>query len=293
MKKSRQKNSFTDRSDRTLALYLKDISRYPLLTEEESLRLARIIRQGGPEAETARKRFIEANLRYVVTVAKSYNFSIVPLMDIISEGILGLIQAVDTYDVSLGYKFTSYADPVIRHAIEDSLGILSSVVPQPSSQQQTIREYNRMNDKMMQLYQRPLSIEEFCENTGSKRDTLLKALSASQQSISLDAPLKVGEEEDIDCTLGARLSGTVRTDSALDRESIPIEIQGIMSKTLSNKEMYVLRNSMGMEGEEYSLESLSDELHVTTDRVRQIKNQAQTKLKASRYADRLRELLAA
>lgn len=292
MKKSRQKISFTDHNDIALKRYLRDIDRHPLLTDEEIVRLTRVIKAGGPDAEVARERFVNANLRYVVRVAKNYDYDLVPLMDLISEGNLGLMQAVDTYDVSKGYKFTTYADTVIRHAIEDALGDLNSVVSQPSGQRQTVREYNRMNDEMMQLYQRPITLDEFCEATGSKPDTVHKALTASMRSVSLDAPLEEDGEDD-NHTSDARLVDTVRADSALERESASVGIRVVMLKVLSGDEIYVLKNAMGLESEEYSLERIAEDLNVTTDRVRQIRKKALTKLRTSQYADILREILAA
>ena len=296
MPKRKNSNSpivFTDRSNASFDLYLKDVSKRPLLSPEESHTLLATMKAGGPQAEAARKRFIEANLRYVITVAKQCDRGVVPISELIQEGSLGLIKAVDTFDESLGYTFTTYADPIIRHQIEYVQVEQNAATKAPVGQLQAIREFNQLDQKCRQDNLRPLTLDEFCEATGNKPDTMAKAMATTQGHTSLDTVIRHDDDDDGGCTLGDLQKAHERSDDTLIRESNSIEIQDFLRNELTDREIFVINSLYGLSGDTYFLDDIADRLGVSVDRVRQIEKSALNKLKSSPHADCLRVLLAA
>lgn len=285
--------SFTNRSDELFNFYLKEVRRHKRLTPEESHELLVAMHAGGPEALAARNRFVEGNLRYVVSVAKNYNHPILSIMDLIQLGNEGLVHAVETFDEALGFQFASYADKIIRHAIEKGLDDFSAAVTQSQLQTQIVRDYKRMNEQMLQSKHRILSIEEYCEISDNKYDTVVKALAAAKRYESLDAPTNLYSDEDDVLTLGDTLSCSTRCDAELDKESISLDIQDILSKVLNDKEQFVINNLYGLKGKNRYIDDLAKTLAVSEDRVRQIHIKAVKKLKQASCGDRLIACFAA
>lgn len=158
--------SITDRGDICVTNYLRDVNRYETISAEEEAELSRLIKKGGKEGERAKERLINANLRFVISVANQYKMKGMELADIISEGNMGLVKAAQNFDDTRGFKFISYAVWWIRQSIIAAIGNYSTTLRLPSNQQRLLQEYHRMNREMMQIEQRNITIEEFCEATG-------------------------------------------------------------------------------------------------------------------------------
>lgn len=284
--------SFTDRSNEQFNSYLKDIHAYELLTPDEAPTLFQDLHAGGPRALDARNRLVEANLRFVITVAKSYDHGVVPLEDIVQYGNLGLISAAETFDESRGVKFTSYANTVIRNNIERNLCQLATTATLSQSLPHIASDYNRMSAKMLQEEQRMLTIDEFCEATGNKYATVIKALAAIERQSSLDTPLSGCHDDDDAITLGGTLSSYMHSDAALIKESNKLEIQDILHKVLNSNEAFVLNKVFYQNDGNFFPEDIASELGLSSDRVRQIYKKALVKLKNSPYSDRLRACAA-
>jgi RNA polymerase primary sigma factor len=278
LEKSR-KTSFDEGS---LDLYLKEISRYPLITREEEARLARRIRDGDPEALD---KLCRSNLRFVVSVAKKYQNQGVALSDLINEGNLGLIRAAHKFDETKGIKFISYAVWWIRQAILQALAEQSRIVRVPLNRAGTLHRIGRRSNALLQELGREPSAEEIAKGMDISLEEVRKTLSISQAHLSLDAPLTPGEDNKLLDYLPDEFNPSP-DESAFDtalREAISDSLDG-----LKPREAKILRLYYGLDGNEaMTLEEIGSVLGITRERVRQIKEKALNRL---RHVSRARAL---
>ncbi len=277
--------SLTGRSqpfDDSLDLYLQEISRYPLIDQEEEARLAQGIRRGEEEALV---KLVRANLRFVVSVSKKYQNQGVPLHDLISEGNLGLIRAAHKFDETRGVKFISYAVWWIRQSILQALAEQSRIVRVPLNRVATLHRIAKYRAARLQELGREPNAIEIARGLGLTEAEVEQALTLSRSPVSLDAPFVPGEDGRLIDYLPDRVSQGPDEETY---EKLLTEALSDTLATLAEREARVLRLYFGLGGEEpRSLEEIGELLGVTRERVRQIKEKALDHL---RHASRRRAL---
>jgi RNA polymerase primary sigma factor len=264
----------TNREAPSLDKYLHEIGKVPLITAEEEVQLARKIRNGD---EQALERLINANLRFVVSVAKQYQNQGLSLPDLINEGNLGLIKAAQRFDETRGFKFISYAVWWIRQSILQALAEQARIVRLPLNKIGSINKINNTFARLEQEFQREPTFNEIAEALDIAPKDVKEALKISSRHVSMDAPLKADEENTLyDVLLH---SESESPDSHLLDDSLRREIERSLS-TLSPREADIVRLYYGLNGEPpYSLEEIGKLFNLTRERVRQIKEKAIKRLK--------------
>ena len=280
-----QESTYYD-EDEPIKLYMKDIGKVPLLDAEEETKLAK---QASLGDEEARKRLAEANLRLVVSVAKHYNGCGLALLDLIQEGNLGLMKAVEKFDYTKGYKFSTYATWWIRQAVTRAIADQSRTIRIPVHMVETMNRVNRTSRRLLQEYGREPTPEEIAEAMNLPVERVLEISKISQEPVSLETP--IGEEED--SHLGDFIQDEhipVPADEAahtLLRE----QLEKVMD-TLSEREQKVLALRFGLEdGKPHTLEEVGREFQVTRERIRQIEAKALRKLRHPTRSRKLRDFL--
>ena len=193
MKQFKINKNITNRSEESLDRYLVEISRVPMITPEQEVELAQIIRKGGKKGDKAKEKLVTANLRFVVSVAKQYQHQGVPLPDLINEGNLGLITAADKFDETRGFKFISYAIWWIRQSILQAIADYSSMVRRPQSQIAISNKIKNATNEFIQKQQRYPSAEELSDIISLEIDKIEKAIQAEAYVASIDAPITEDE----------------------------------------------------------------------------------------------------
>ncbi|HYN36118.1 MAG TPA: sigma-70 family RNA polymerase sigma factor [Actinomycetota bacterium] len=276
------KSKKTGFDEGSLDLYLKEISRYPLITREEEARLACGIRRGDREALD---KLCRSNLRFVVSVAKKYQNQGVALSDLINEGNLGLIRAAHKFDETKGIKFISYAVWWIRQAILQALAEQSRIVRVPLNRAGTLHRIGRRSNALLQELGREPSAEEIANGMDISIDEVRKTISISQAHLSLDAPMTPGEDNKLLDYLPDEYNPSP-ADNAFDtalREAIQDSLD-----SLKPREAKILRLYYGLDSNEaMTLEEIGSVLGITRERVRQIKEKALNRL---RHVSRARTL---
>jgi RNA polymerase primary sigma factor len=264
----------TNREAPSLDKYLHEIGKVPLITAEEEVQLARKIRNGD---EQALERLINANLRFVVSVAKQYQNQGLSLPDLINEGNLGLIKAAQRFDETRGFKFISYAVWWIRQSILQALAEQARIVRLPLNKIGSINKINNTFARLEQEFQREPTFNEIAEALDIAPKDVKEAMKISSRHVSMDAPLKADEENTLyDVLLH---SESESPDSHLLDDSLRREIERSLS-TLSPREADIVRLYYGLNGEPpYSLEEIGKLFNLTRERVRQIKEKAIKRLK--------------
>ncbi|HZJ73517.1 MAG TPA: RNA polymerase sigma factor RpoD/SigA [Perlabentimonas sp.] len=264
----------TNRETVSLDKYLHEIGKVDLLTAEEEVNLARRIREGDKEALN---HLVKANLRFVVSVSKQYQNQGLSLPDLINEGNLGLIKAAQRFDETRGFKFISYAVWWIRQAILQALAEQSRIVKLPLNKIGSINKVNRAFTKLEQKFEREPSIEELAEVLELAPKDIKEALKSSSKHISMDAPISPDEEGNMyDILL---INETPAPDRGLLNDSLRKEIERALA-TLTPREASIIRLYFGLNGKhQHTLEEIGEELDLTRERVRQIKEKAIKKLK--------------
>src|ERR671917_454232 len=277
-------NQITNRDSATIEKYFNEISKVELPTRDEEVARARRIKQGDQQAL---EKLVKANLRFVVSVAKQYHHSKVPLNDLINEGNLGLIKAAKMFDETKGFKFISYAVWWIRQSILQALAEQGRLVRLP---QNKIGTYNKANKAYMafeQEHEREPSTEELAEILEMSETEINNIFQSNTRHTSLDAP--VHEAEDV--AMGDLLEGNDDTDDDVMKDSLRAEIRRVL-KSLSPREAEIVNAYFGLDGENgVTIEQIGQKYDLTKERIRQIKERAIKRLQKARYSNALKAYL--
>ncbi|MBQ4395113.1 MAG: RNA polymerase sigma factor RpoD/SigA [Paludibacteraceae bacterium] len=264
--------SITNRESASLDKYLQEIGREELISVDREVELAGRIRNGD---RAALEELVRSNLRFVVSVAKQYQNQGLSLPDLINEGNLGLIKAAEKFDETRGFKFISYAVWWIRQSILQALAEQSRIVRLPLNQVGSMNKINKALQRFEQEHERRPSAEELAEALDMPVDKIAETLKMSGRHVSVDAPFVEGEDNSlIDVMVN---EDSPNADRGLINESLSTEINRALA-TLTPREADILRKFFGIGTPEKTLEEIGDELHLTRERVRQIKEKAIRKL---------------
>lgn len=278
-------NSITSRGSQSLEDYLNDISKQPLLTAEEEVKLAQRIRNDDREAL---ERLVCANLRFVVSVAKQYQNQGLTLPDLINEGNIGLIKAAEKFDETRGFKFISYAVWWIRQSILQALAEQSRIVRLPLNQVSAVSRINKLIMKFEQEHERKPSAYELSELIDETPEKIRDSLRANGRPMSINAPLGDGD----DSTLLEVISdeSTPQADRGMIDISLATEIERMLD-TLDEREKTIVEMCFGINNREMTLEEISEKFGLSRERVRQIREKALLKLRHSNKKNLLQEYL--
>ena len=287
MRQFKSSQHITGRSSVSVINYLRDVNRYPMATIEEEVQLAQAIRRGGKEGERARQRLIEANLRFVITVANQYRQHNMELADLISEGNIGLIKAAERFDDTRGFKFVSYAVWWIRQSIQQAISEQEQIIRMPLNQQGLQQMYNLLLNETMQTEQRRPTAEEFAAFAGIDIKKAEDTLNGFLATVSMDAPIR----EDADMTIVDNLSSGNRSDQMMERESMKNDLHKLLLLSLTKKERAIISRTYGLNGQEETLGDVGLDMGLSRERVRQIKENALRKIRFSAHKDTLAQYL--
>lgn len=277
--------AITSRGSESLDRYLQDISSKKMVSPDEEVELARMIHNGD---KAALERLVDANLRFVVSVAKQYQGQGMSLIDLINEGNVGLIQAAQMFDETRGFKFVSYAVWWIRQSILHALARDSRLVRLPLNQIGYVSKVHRFYNNFVQKNERQPSIDEIAEALGIEREKVNAALLTSGRHVSMDAPLV--EDEDT-CMLDLLQSrDTESSDSSLVSDSLKEEVHRALSM-LSEREEQVIKMYFGIETPEMGLEEIGQKMGLSRERVRQIKEKSLNILRSAQIGSVLKEYM--
>lgn len=267
-------------------MYLKEIGKVPLLSAEEEIELAKRMEEGD---EAAKKRLAEANLRLVVSIAKRYVGRGMLFLDLIQEGNLGLIKAVEKFDYRKGYKFSTYATWWIRQAITRAIADQARTIRIPVHMVETINKLIRVSRQLLQELGREPQPEEIAEKMDMSVDRVREILKISQEPVSLETP--IGEEED------SHLGDFIQDDNVpvpADAAAFTLLKEQLVEvlNTLTDREQKVLRLRFGLDdGRARTLEEVGKEFNVTRERIRQIEAKALRKLRHPSRSRKLKDYL--
>ncbi len=272
--------------DDPVRMYLKEIGKVPLLSAEEEIELAQRMENGDEEAK---KRLCEANLRLVVSIAKRYVGRGMLFLDLIQEGNLGLIKAVDKFDYRKGYKFSTYATWWIRQAITRSIADQARTIRIPVHMVETINKLIRVSRQLLQTYGREPTPEEIAGEMGISVEKVREIQKIAQEPVSLETP--IGEEED--SHLGDFIPDEdVPAPAEAAAFSMLKEQLVEVLDTLTEREQKVLKLRFGLEdGRSRTLEEVGKEFDVTRERIRQIEAKALRKLRHPSRSKKLKDYL--
>lgn len=278
----------TNRETASLDKYLVEIGRVDLISAQEEVELARRIKMGD---QKALDRLTRANLRFVVSVAKQYQNQGLTLPDLINEGNLGLIKAAQRFDETRGFKFISYAVWWIRQSILQALAEQARIVRLPLNKIGSIGKINRAYSELEQKLERPPSADELAEHLDLTVSDVKQALSSSGRHISMDAPLKEGDESSSSMYDILPNDGLPTPEKDLIHESLQKEINRSLT-TLTMREADVLKLYFGLDGNrQMSLDEIGTRFDLTRERVRQIKEKAIRRLKHTSRSKMLKAYL--
>lgn len=264
----------TNRDSESLDRYLNEIGKFELISDYEEVELAEKIKKGDSEAAT---KLANANLRFVVSVAKQYQNQGLTLPDLINEGNLGLIKAVNRFDPTYGFKFITYAVWWIRQSILQAIAEQSRIIRLPLNKIGNIKKVQKAFIKLEQKHGRPPTNDEVASELNILVNEVNQVLKINTSHISLDAPVREGE----DSTLYNFVSSDDEKypDEDLMLDSLRLEINRALS-TLEDREAKVIKAYFGLSGKHsMTLEEIGEEYSLTRERVRQIKEKATRKLK--------------
>ena len=275
------------RLDDPVRMYLKEIGRIKLLSPEEELDVAKRMAEGD---EDARRRMSEANLRLVVSIAKRYVGRGMQLLDLIQEGNLGLIKAVEKFDYTKGYKFSTYATWWIRQSITRAIADQARTIRIPVHMVETINRVLRTSHAMVQRLGREPTTREIADELKIDENKVEEVLKIAQEPVSLETP--IGEEED------SHLGDFIQDDESSQPSEeasytlLREQLEEVLS-TLTPREEQVLRMRFGLvDGKPHTLEEVGKEFDVTRERIRQIESKALRKLRHPSRSRKLRDFLS-
>ena len=272
--------------DDPVRMYLKEIGKVPLLTADEEIEIAKRMEEGDEEAK---RKLAEANLRLVVSIAKRYVGRGMLFLDLIQEGNLGLIKAVEKFDYRKGYKFSTYATWWIRQAITRAIADQARTIRIPVHMVETINKLIRVSRQLLQEYGREPQPEEIAKEMQIPVEKVREIIKIAQEPVSLETP--IGEEED------SHLGDFIPDDDApapADAASFTLMKEQLMSvlDTLTPREEKVLRLRFGLDdGRQRTLEEVGKEFNVTRERIRQIEAKALRKLRHPSRSKKLKDFL--
>ena len=274
MRQLKIQKSITNRNSEALDKYLVEIGRAPMVSIEEEIELAQAIKKGGRAGERAKNKLVEANLRFVVSVAKQYQHQGLTLTDLIDEGNIGLIKAAERFDETRGFKFISYAVWWIRQSILQAIAEQSRIVRLPLNQVGSLNKVNHEINKFEQENLRRPSVEEIADRG---------------HHVSIDAPF--GDDDD-NAMVDVMSSGDdSRTDKQVDHESMAMELKQVLGQVLKERERQIVCACFGIGEPEKGLEEIGDKMGLTRERVRQIREKSISKLRESGYVKILMKYL--
>ena len=276
--------------DDPVRMYLKEIGKIPLLTPEEELEVAKdLVSDDEKTRDAARKRMSEANLRLVVSIAKRYVGRGMQLLDLIQEGNLGLMKAVEKFDYSKGYKFSTYATWWIRQSITRAIADQARTIRIPVHMVETINKVLRTSHAMVQTLGREPTTQEIADELHMDIQKVEEILKIAQEPVSLETP--IGEEDD------SHLGDFIQDDDAsqpAEEASYTLlreQLEEVL-KTLTPREEQVLRMRFGLlDGKPHTLEEVGKKFDVTRERIRQIESKALRKLRHPSRSKKLRDFL--
>ncbi|MEH6305704.1 RNA polymerase sigma factor RpoD/SigA [Olivibacter sp. CPCC 100613] len=278
-------DSITNRNNRSLSLYLNEVSKFELISADEEVSLAEKIRAGD---QSALERLTKANLRFVISVAKQYQYQGLVLEDLINEGNAGLVKAAKRFDETKGFKFISYAVWWIRQSIISAISIQSRVVRLPGNQISNLIKLRRSQAEMEQRLEREPSAEELAIELGTSTQQIIASLVNAERQISIDAPSVFSEEERL---LDSLASSDPATDQQLMEDSLYLRIDMVLKK-LSPRERQILTMFYGLSNSEpQTLDEIAYQLKLTPERIRQLKTKALLYIKHSSSGRDLRQHL--
>ena len=284
MKSFKITQSITDRQDASLGIFFKEVSKLPMIDINKEIELSRRVKKGDMKAAD---ELVKANLRFVISVAKQYQNKGLPLVDLIQEGCIGVIEASRRYDESKGFRFISYAVWWIRQAIMHAISDQCRTVRVPMSQVVYMNKISKATEKFEQEYGRKPLPEEIESETNLTSDKIFFTLSSSSRSVSLESPFK---DEEAGCLLDViPNSNSEDTDKTLIQDSISQELEDVLDK-LSFRERDILRMSFGLGMMPMQNEEIASRFGIGCERVRQIQHEAIDKIK-SNYSYLLKDLL--
>ena len=272
--------------DDPVKVYLKEIGRVPLLTPEEEVELAERMAKGDP---AARKRLSEANLRLVVSIAKRYVGRGMQFLDLIQEGNLGLIKAVEKFDHTKGFKFSTYATWWIRQAITRAIADQARTIRIPVHMVETINKVKKVSSQLLHKNGHDPSAEEIAEELDMPIDKVREIMRVAQEPVSLETP--IGEEEDSHLGDFIEDPDAPAPADAASHTLLKEQLEDVLS-TLTPREKKVLELRFGLEdGRNRTLEEVGKEFNVTRERIRQIEAKALRKLRHPSRSKRLKDFL--
>jgi RNA polymerase primary sigma factor len=279
-----KKKKHTADDENVIAIYLKEINRIPLLSKEEEDFYARKAADGD---DLSKKKLVKANLRFVVNVAKKYQNHGIPLIDLISEGNIGLLTAIEKYDINRGYHFISYAVWWIRQAILKAICEKSRMIKLPLNKANELVQIEKAKKELQKENGVIPEIKEIAKYLGMEVDYVARLINISRDLISLETPVFIEKDS---TTLSDFIEGTQyqTPDETMIRKGLAEDINSIL-KTLSQKEAEVIMDRFGLNGRKpLSLKEIGEKFNLSKERIRQIERMALKRLKHPSKAEVLK-----
>lgn len=271
-----------------LQFYLNEISKVPLLTRDEEERLAILAKNGD---KSAKEKLINANLRFVVAIAKKYRYQGIPLGDLINEGNIGLITAIEKFDVERGNHFISYAVWWIRQAILKAICEKSRMIRLPLNRANELVQIEKMRKELEKMSDDEITSEKIADNLSLDHEMVKHLMEISKQTISLEKPLNSNESDSSILSDMLKDNNSISPEDKYESKSLTEEINGIL-KSLTEKEKNIIEMRYGLNGfEAMSLKEIGDKYDLTKERIRQIEKKAITRLKSSKKTETLKNYI--
>lgn len=267
-------------TDDSVGMFLREMARYPLLTQAQEIELAREIAKGGSQGEQAKRKLVRANLRLVVSIAKKYLNRGVPFLDLIQEGAMGLMRAAEKFDYERGYKFSTYAYWWIRQGITRAIASQSRTVRLPVHMVEKLNQVRKVRQTLTQTLGRKPTKQELAGALDMDEDKLEQVLDVSQRTLSLHA--WVGRDEDTELMQLIQDADNVAPNQSLDHNLLCDRLNSVLDH-LSDREREIIKLRFGLtDGQHYTLTEIGERYQLSRERVRQIQAKAMRKLRHPR-----------